>query len=1352
MAALFADHPEALSNSVKIAERCSVKIDFDKIYLPHYEVPEGYNLDSYLEELCRQGLGERYTEITPEISERLSQELKIIKDMGFSGYFLVVWDFVRHAKSVGIRVGPGRGSAAGSLVAYALRITNLNPLKYGLLFERFLNPERRSMPDIDIDFDDERRDEIIEYVAQKYGRDRVAQIITFGTMKARAATRDAGRVLGFPYALVDRVAKLISEAPGATIEESLNTVPDLRREYESDEDTRLILDNARALEGMARQDSIHAAGVVISLDELTNYTPLQRKGDSETVTQYHMDAVKKIGLLKMDFLGLRTLTVIDNTLKIIKRTRDLEVDIDFVSMDDKKTFAMLRKGDSIGVFQLESAGMRSLLKDLKPTCFEDIINLLALYRPGPLGSNMVKDFVDCKHGQKEISYPHPALEPILRETHGIIVYQEQVMRIASEMAGFTMSEADILRGAMSKKKPQVIAEQREKFIGGAVDKGIDSDTAGRVFDLMAHFAGYGFNKCVVGTTQLIDAKTGELVTVQELFRDKRLITTLSCDGNLKIVERPVLDVVENGVKPVYRVTTRLGREIVVTDNHPFLTLDGWKELKGLGVGERIGIPRILPVEGGNGKHWDDFRLVVLAGVISEGNTCHPSGFYYYNNDEAQVKDFVENLRKFENTVPTVSVREGKYEVYAGTGRETKFRPGQRPWNKGVPHDQKAEGTQIAERSGARLWIEEIGLVYKKATEKFVPAPIFSLPLEKIALFLGRLWSGDGFIISSGSNNIPFYATSSKDLASQIQNLLGRFGILSRLTTKTFKYAGGLRKGYALYLHGRESIRLFIEKISPFIVNRSLQIGALVNYYESVSSNSESRDTIPSSVRNMVKAEKQSLSRSWDETEKGYRVCVKDLHERISGVGENFSRDDTRGRPQDLWMGTGPIPTKNTDFEQYADSEVYWDEISAVEYIGEEPTYDIEVADTHNFIADGIIVHNSHSAAYAVISYQTAYLKANYPVEFVAALLTSVMGNKDKVPQYVNECRRSSIEVLPPDVNESFRGFTAVGKSKIRFGLSAVRNIGENVIEAIIEGRKEKPFASLQDFLSRVDLSVINKRALDSLIKCGAFDSCGGSRKYYLSIYENAVEASIRKQRNEKMGQFSFFDAASNKSEQEEVEPVSTDEFPKDKLLTYEKEMLGLYVSDHPLLGLEEALKTQTDISLSHLKEQRDGSILWIGGIVSKITRVTTKKGDMMLFLTVEDMEGVTEVVVFPGTYQQHRDLLVEDQVLRIKGRVDIKEEDAKLIAQEIKPLEAKKQGPFPVCIHLREEKFTPQLLDKMKKIITAHRGSSPVLLRLLSESGTTVLKLDEGYKVNNNSGLFAELKELLGEDAVSLQN
>jgi len=894
--------PEALDNTLKIAERCNAKIDFDNIYLPHYQIPEGFDLYSYLRRLCEDGLKTRYQEITPEIRERLDHELDVIKQTGFGDYFLVVWDFVNFARREGIRVGPGRGSAAGSIVSYLLGITNLDPIKYDLLFERFLNPERITMPDIDIDFCYERRDEVINYVTKKYGKEKVAQIITFGTMAARAATRDAGRVFDIPYGQVDKIAKLIPEMPGTTIEDALRVSPELAQEYEENEVTKKILDTARALEGMARQDSIHAAGVVISVDDLTNYTPLQKKGDAETVTQYHMDAIKKIGLLKMDFLGLRTLSVIDNALQIIKRTQGREVNVDGTDFEDEETFRMLRRAESIGVFQLESSGMRSLLKDLQPTTFEDIINLLALYRPGPLGSNMVKDFVDRRHGRQPIKYLHDSLEHILKTTYGIIVYQEQVMRVASELAGFTMSEADILRGAMSKKKPEVLAEQREKFIGGSASNGIDENTSGQIFDLMVHFAGYGFNR-------------------------------------------------------------------------------------------------------------------------------------------------------------------------------------------------------------------------------------------------------------------------------------------------------------------------------------------------------------------------------------------------------------------------------------------------------------------------------SHSAAYAVISYQTAFLKANFPVEFMAAVLTSIMGNKDKVAQYVNECRRLNIKILPPDVNESFRDFTAVGdaqqgKQAIRFGLSAVRNIGDNAIESVIEARRNKGnFTSLHDFCEKVDTSVINKRALESLIKCGAFDFSGSTRKHLLLTYEQAVEAGIRRQKDIRAGQFTIFDLDGADSAQQFSDchlssEQAKEEFEKDQLLNYEKEMLGLYVSDHPLLGLEELLKVQTNGSLAELAEKRDGSTLWVGGIVTKISRITTRKGDIMLFLSIEDLEGSAEVVVFPTLYQKYRELCEEDRVLRIKGRLDLKEDDKKIIAQEIQLLDPNfvEQRNAPLYIRLPAESFSKQLIGDLKNILQMHQGACPVFLQLREGSKVTTLKLGADFKIKPQSGLFAELKALLGEDAVSLQN
>lgn len=495
MYALVPDYPEEAQRTVEIAERCHLEFEFGKLHLPIYQVPEGYSLDTYLEKLCWEGLRERYGDPPPaKARERLEYELSIIKQMGFSGYFLIVWDMVHFARRAGIQVGPGRGSAAGSLVAYTLGITNIDPLANGLLFERFLNPERVTMPDIDTDFCFERRGEVIDYLVQKYGEDHVAQIITFGTMAARAAVRDVGRVMNIPYGEVDRIAKLIPADIGMSLDRALEISPELKQAYEEDYTVKQIIDNARSLEGMPRHASTHAAGVVISKEPLTHYLPLQKTNDSGITTQFPMTTVEELGLLKMDVLGLRTLTVIRDALDLIRANGKQPPDMLKLPLDDKKTYELLTKAETTGVFQLESSGMKGILKNLKPERFDDLVALVALYRPGPLGSGMVEDFINRKHGVTKVEYLHPALAPILQDTYGVILYQEQVMRIASELAGFTLGQADLLRRAMGKKKPEIIAAQRENFIKGAESRGVKGQVAGEIFDLMAYFAGYGFNK------------------------------------------------------------------------------------------------------------------------------------------------------------------------------------------------------------------------------------------------------------------------------------------------------------------------------------------------------------------------------------------------------------------------------------------------------------------------------------------------------------------------------------------------------------------------------------------------------------------------------------------------------------------------------------------------------------------------------------------------------------------------------------------------------------------------------------------------------------------------------------------
>jgi len=507
MYALFSDYPEALENTLVIAEQCNVDFDFSQTHLPYYQIPEGYDHNAYLKKICNEGLRKRFTEITPELESRLDYELGVILEMGYASYFLIVWDFVKYAHENNILVGPGRGSAAGSLVAYCLFITDIDPLKYGLLFERFLNPERVSMPDIDIDFCYELREKVMDYVVEKYGEDKVAQIITFGTMAARAAVRDVGRALNIPYPEVDRIAKLIPFEPGMTIEKALCN-DDLKELTKKDANIRKLLEVSRSLEGLPRHASTHAAGVVISKDSLVNYVPLQKTADAGNVTQFPMGTLEELGLLKMDFLGLRTLTVMQEALDSVERSTGKKVLFSDIPLDDDKTYGLLSQGNTAGIFQLESAGMRNILKELKPNKFEDIIAVVALYRPGPM--EQIPTFIESKHGKKPIKYLHPRLEPILKETYGVMVYQEQIMQVAAEMAGFTLGQADLLRRAIGKKKMEILTEQREIFVKGCVHKGFSEKLANELYDLIVKFASYGFNKSHAAAYAMIAYQTAYL--------------------------------------------------------------------------------------------------------------------------------------------------------------------------------------------------------------------------------------------------------------------------------------------------------------------------------------------------------------------------------------------------------------------------------------------------------------------------------------------------------------------------------------------------------------------------------------------------------------------------------------------------------------------------------------------------------------------------------------------------------------------------------------------------------------------------------------------------------------------------
>ncbi|MEA2672633.1 MAG: polymerase subunit alpha, partial [Chloroflexota bacterium] len=909
----FAAYGEAASNTLAVARRCTLELPMGKTLLPRYSpIPEGLDADSYLRELCEQGLRERYPEPTREARERLAMELDVIRETGFAAYFLIVWDFIRAARCDGVKVGPGRGSAAGSLVAYVLRITNICPLRYGLIFERFLNRERVSMPDIDIDFDDRRRDRVIEYVQEKYGRDRVAQIITFGTMAARAAIRDVGRVLDVPLADVDRLAKLVPAQIGITLERALEN-RELREVYDNEPWARSIIDNARRLEGICRNASTHAAGVVIAPEPLENIVPLQRSTNDRDamVTQFDMNGVQTIGLLKMDFLGLTNLSVIEATIENIRQTTGVELDIDTLPLDDPATYALLGRADTLGVFQLEAVGGKKILLDMQPQTLDDVSAASALNRPGPIEGGLIDLYMRRKRGEEPVEYVLPELEPILASTYGVIVYQDQVMKIASAVAGFTLGEADILRAAMGKKDKVKMALQREKFLAGAAGRGVDPRKAEELFDLMAYFAGYGFNKCLHKDTTVVDARTGERTTVGSLYERQRSFTVhgLGEDGRLR--PRRVTDVMFNGRKTVYELRTAQGRRICATAAHRFRTLNGWRRLAELAPGDALATPRLLPVS--STETWPSEHLIVLAGLLSEGNTCHPSCLYYFNNDQRLIDDFVASAIKFSSTNVRIYRRSnGRLEVCLSSSRtETGMVS-----LSGAVDGSSALVVEDREplRSGAYHWAAALGILGLRAERKHIPEPVFQLCDADLRLFLGRLWAGDGFIAGAGQFT-PFYATSSRQLAVDVHTLLLRLGIVSGVHSKAFKYRETLRPGYTVHLVGEGSVRSFVEQVGVHCLGREKALDELRTFLGDVERGLTSKDTIPIEVRADVDRARLATGLTWT-----------DLARRAGLSARCFRLADDPGRRRGYRRSTVARVAKvlgSSALADLASSDVFW---------------------------------------------------------------------------------------------------------------------------------------------------------------------------------------------------------------------------------------------------------------------------------------------------------------------------------------------------------------------------------------------------------------------------------------------
>ncbi len=1331
----FPGRPDVLENTLAIAD--SVDVQFSKKYhVPAFPLPEGIDTENeYLVTLSTAGAEKRYgAPLRDEVRDRLQYELDVITRTGYAGYFLITADFIQAARDRDIPVGPGRGSAAGSLVAYSLGITDVCPLEFDLLFERFLNPERVSMPDVDVDFCFERRGEVIEYVRQKYGKDSVGQIVTFGTMKSRAAIKDVGRTLGFTPAETDALAKLVPNAPNnsLTVKEAVVQVPEVKKFYQDDPRYRQLLNYAIKLEGLSRHTGVHAAGVVIAPGPLDEFIPICTQaskgagaGDEERVivTQYDMNCLEKAGMLKMDFLGLTTLTVIADTIKLVKQTRDIDVVLETRGFTDDDTYRVLRAGRTGGVFQFESPLATDVLKRMRCDRFDDLVASNALLRPGPLDAGMHNVYIKRKRGEEPVSYALPELETILSNTYGVITYQEQVMRIAQVLAGISLAEADVLRKAVGKKDAELIKKELGKFETKAVAKGHDAAIIKEIAGQIETFGRYGFNKCLVGDTEIFDASSGRMVRIADVYERRASLTSVAtCDTDtLALHEGRVLDVMDNGIRPVFTLRTESGRSITATANHPFLVHDGWRNLESLRPGEHIAVPRHLPAAGHT--EWPEHEVIALGHLLAEGNLTHPAGLYYYNQDADAVADFIAAAEQFANVRCTQAEHKGTATVY--TGRADRRAP-----------------------NGIFEWARALGMLGRGAVDKEIPPDAFALTNAHLRILLGRLWDGDGHI--NPRDRSAFYATSSRRLASQVQHLLLRLGIIARLREAYFPYRGTSKTGYQVFVTGAENLRAFVLQLGPHLVARAKRSAAMA--MPTVALHGPSRDLVPvRPVRALARAAKERSGATWREIEVSADVSTRDLYPIETNPDKiGF----TRATVSRLASHFG-----DPELHRLADNDVLWDRVVSIEPAGEARTYDLEIADTHNFVANDIIVHNSHSVAYSVLSYHTAWLKTHYPAEFMAALLSAQIGKSEEVIKYIAEAREMGLEVLAPDVNESGWRFTVVEQKRVRFGLGAVRNVGHGAIDSLLAARADGPFVSLHDLCARVELRLCNKRFFEALICAGACDSLGGHRAQLLSGLDAALNEASLRQEDAAAGQVSLFgdlpgDAATSTAPAHASLP-NIAEWSETERLQREKDLLGFYISGHPL----DPFRTECELFASHTLAELNPGIdqsISLGVVVTAIKRQISKRsGQEYARLTVEDFSGSSELLVFAEKWAAIGDRVRADIPMLIKGGYGRRNQDEEnppfLVDSVTRFAELRAGGEVAITIDLESGiDLPPAVMDDVRRAVHEHVGSAPLELRWSDDRGTAVRFRSRSLTIAATPLALSDLRALLGPDRVRL--
>jgi len=1200
-----------LEQTLRIAERCRFKLDELRYEYPEEIVPPGATPTSHLRALTFAGAAHRWPAGVPEaVRGSIEHELRLIEELKFEPFFLTVHDVVEYARSQKI-LCQGRGSAANSTVCYCLRITEVDPSRMSMLFERFISKERNEPPDIDVDFEHERREEVIQYIYGKYGRERAALAATVISYRPRSALRDVGKALGLDLGQVDVLARGMQWWDGQKIDPE--RIRALGFDPADPRISRLIALSAEIL-GFPRHLSQHVGGFVIARLRLDELVPIENAAMPErTVIEWDKDDLDVLGLLKVDVLALGMLSAIRRTFQMVNDFGGTsaapvrELGLENVPSEDPVVYDMICRADTVGVFQIESRAQMSMLPRLRPRNFYDLVIEVAIVRPGPIQGEMVHPYLRRRSGEEAVTYPSKEVEAVLKRTLGVPIFQEQVMQLAIVAAGFSPGEADRLRRAMAAWKRKGGLEPFQKqLIDGMRAKGYEESFAHQIFNQILGFGEYGFPECVVGDTRVVDADSGKWVTIDAVIAGReRLDNTLACDAELRLRKRKVLRVIRSGVKPVWRLRTALGHEITATAEHPFMTMKGWRKLGELHVGAHVATARSIPVSGR--CEWPRYKILVLADLIAEGNLCHPSTFYFYTTELWHCEDFVGAVEQFLNTKAVIERHKNCFSVRV------------RRIDRKTPPE-------------AVTWLRELGVWGCGARAKELPNKVFELIDSNIELLLARLWEGDGGFSLSGNAS---YDTASSVLAFQIQYLLLRLGIIARLYRRKRLYKGNQLTHQVITITG-DDLRKFCLCVGRHFLDpkRRKQSVALAI----TRSGRMSRDIIPAEVRHCIRGERDKQKLTWIQIGLMTGLSIRELQSRgVSKIG--FRRHVVE---------RVAVALDSKNLSCLAKSDVYWDKIVSIEPSGDQETYDLKIEGDHNFLANNFVVHNSHSASFALLVYTSAWLKRYEPAAFCAALINSQPMGFYAPAQLVRDARAHGVEVRPVDLRSSDWDCTlerrADGRPALRLGLRMVKHLSSEGGKRLLEARAVRAFDSIADLAER---AALERRDLEALAAADALAGIAGHR--HRAVWQvTGVERPLP-----------LLPAAT--VPQEGIPLLRAPREGQDIIADYGS--TGLTLRRHPLALLRERLAKRGILPTQQLWEQPNGRWVKTAGLV--ITRQRPGSAGGVIFVTMEDETGYVNLIVWDSVAVAQRAALLESRLLEVHGKLQREGDVQHVIARQL---------------------------------------------------------------------------------------